>query len=33
MYGFPTRYQSESPTLILIHPDSSLLEGVGGGEG
>ena len=31
MCGFPTRYQSESPTLILIHLASSLLEGVGEG--
>ena len=31
MYGFPTRCQSESLTLILIHLLSSLLEGVGEG--
>ena len=31
MYGFPTRYQSEYLTLILIHLASSLLEGVGEG--
>ena len=32
-YGFPTRYLSESLTLLFIHLASSLLEGVGGGEG